>query len=139
LAQASGSYRLKVQDTTANHVVARLGPQGPVLASAEIKGFQLASGSATGVQVVRTYEDGSQLIEMGLVMSPVRAEVTVKVRLIVAGVMFEDGTIEKTFTAQDFNELGEASVRFIRPQEARSSVCHNIEAFDGTTPLGVGN
>jgi hypothetical protein len=137
LPQAGVPFGLQIDDAVINHVVARLGQNGPILGSSPISGFRLFSGYDTEVYVVQEYPDGSQLIEMGIVMSPLQPNVIVNLRLIVAGVMFEDGTIEKNLAAGDFDELGAITVRFIRPPEAVTSVCHRIQVYEGTIPLGL--
>ena len=38
--------------------------------------------------------------------------------------------------AADFDALGRCFVRFIRPASAATSVCHNIQIFQGTTLVG---
>ena len=130
-------FGLQIDDAVTNRVVARLGQNGPILGSSPISGFRLFSGYDTEVYVVEQYPDGSKLVEMGIVMSPLQSDVIVNLRLIVAGVMFEDGTIEKNLTAKDFDELGATTVRFIVPPEAVTSVCHRIQVYEGTIPLGL--
>jgi len=118
-------------------VVARLGTNGPVVAQAAVHGFQLYSGYETGVRRLETYEDGSELVEMGLILSPMRPELTVRVDLHVGGVVFEDGTITKQLTVTNFDELGQASIRFIRPATAKTSVCHRTRIYQGPILLGT--
>jgi len=137
LPQQGVPFGLQIDDAVINHVVARLGRNGPILGSSLINGFRLYSGYQTETYIVQEYPDGSQLVEMGIVMSPLEPNVIINIRLIVGGVMFEDGTIEKNLTAKDFDELGATTVRFIRPAEAVTSVCHHIQAYEGTIPLGL--
>ena len=104
--------------------------------SAKIAGFRLWTGADTYTKLVQTYADGSQLVEMLLVLSPVPADLSVQMDLIAGGVIFTDGTTSKTFGAADFDALGQCKVQFIRPAGARTSVCHSIKVFQGAALVG---
>ena len=91
----------------------------------------------TYVDAIHTFPDGSTLIESGLVLSPVLPQVTVRLEIVVGGVTFDDGTLVKELTAADFNELGQASVRFLRPVDVQTSVCHMIKAYQNGVLVGV--
>jgi hypothetical protein len=130
-------FGLAVDVEEPHWIVARAGEGGPILDHTAADGFRLYSSSETELRVVQTYEDGSQLIEMTLVSTPVLPQISIRVDLVVAGVIFEDGTISRVLTAADFNPLGEATVRFLRPESARTSVCHKTRVFQGPTFLGI--
>ncbi len=117
-------------------VVARLGADGPVLASTAVRGFRLFSGSDTYLRLMHRYEDGSQSIEAGLVLSPMVPDLSVGLRIIVAGVTFEDGTLTKTLRASDFDDLGFTRVRFIRAAGVKTSVCHTVKAYQNGMLIG---
>jgi hypothetical protein len=130
-------FVLGIDTQDRRHVVGRLGPGGPVIASATVHGFRLYSAYETGVRVVEDYEDGSQLVEMAVVLSPVVPQVTVRLEIQVGGVLFDDGTTIKELTATDFNELGEHRIRFIRPASAKTSVCHTTTVYQSGVFLGI--
>jgi len=118
-------------------IVARIGSGGPIVASTQAAGFRLFTGSEANIRIVEKYDDGSQLVEMGLVMSPVLPDVTVRLEVIVGGVVFDDGTILKELSAADFDELGQAKVRFIRPATSKTSVCHTTSAWQNGVLIGI--
>ncbi len=118
-------------------VLARVDNNGPVVASTSVDGFRLFSGYETGVWHVLTYEDGTELVEMGLVLSPVRPGVTVRVEVHAGGVVFDDGTTIRELTAADFDELGRVKVRFLRPPAWKTSVCHRTQAYQDGVFLGT--
>ncbi len=118
------------------HILARLGTNGPVLANVPVQGFRLYSSSQVYLRVIETAKDGTQLIEMGLVLSPVLAQVSVRIQILVAGVIFDDGTLVKVLTAQEFDELGQSLVRFYRPASAKTSVCHETRVYQAEVFLG---
>jgi len=115
------------------YIVSRLGTNGPVLDSAQVRGFQLWSGNNTYAKILQTYPDGSQLIESLLILSPVLPDLTVRLDVIVGGVTFDDGTTSRILTAADFDSMGQYLVHFIRPAGSTTSVCHSISVFQGST------
>ncbi len=129
-------FALLVDEAEPRYIAARAGQGGPILSAVRVDGFRLFSSSETNFEVVDTYDDGTQLIEMGLVLSSALPEVAVEVKLIVGGVVFEDGTVIKRLAAVDFNPLGETLVRFLRPALAKTSTCHRTAAWQGAVRLG---
>jgi hypothetical protein len=118
-------------------IVARLGANGPILDSVREQGVNLWLDNQTYTRIIQVYPDGSQLIEMLLVWSPVLPDLTVELDVIVSGVMFDDGTTTKILTPADFDALGQAAVRFIRPAYAHTSVCHSVTIRQGPAVLGT--
>jgi hypothetical protein len=117
-------------------LLARLGTNGPVLDSTQVQGFDLWSGDRTYVKLIQTYADGSQLVEMMVISSPVNTNVTFIIEPIVSGVTFDDGTTVRTLTATNFDALGQCPVRFIRAAGVRTSVCNSIRAYQGNYQIG---
>jgi len=118
-------------------ILSRLGNNGPILDTANVGGFQFWSSEGTYTKILQTYTDGSQLIETLLIMSPVPADISVKMDVIVGGAMFTDGTTSKTLSATDFDTLGRCKVQFIRPAGVKTSVCHTISLFQNGVPIGT--
>jgi hypothetical protein len=106
------------------------------MANARIEGFNFFSSSEVDVRVIERLPDGSQLIEMATVLSSVPSHILVRFEIFVGGITFDDGTIVKELTAADFNQLGEARVRFIRPASAQTSVCHRTKIYQGGVMIG---
>jgi hypothetical protein len=136
---ANGSAQLALyQDANEPRtLLARLGTNGPVLSSTRVEGFDVWSGGQTYTKLIQQYPDGSQLIEMLMVSSPVNPNVTFQIQPIVSGVIFDDGTTLRTVTSTNFDALGQYPVRFLRPASAKTSVCNSIEADQGSYRLGV--
>jgi hypothetical protein len=129
-------YRLTIDAPEPRYVVARLGTNGPILANARADGLRLFSSSEVEVRVAKVYSDGSQLVEMGNVLSPVVPGVVLRFEIFVGGILFDDGTAVKEITSADFDELGRYSVRFVRPASAQTSVCHTVEVFQDGVLIG---
>jgi hypothetical protein len=133
---AAGGWRLTTDAPEQRHLLARTDTNGPVLAGTRVDGFRVYSGSRVYLRRTELYADGSQLIEMGLVVSPVVPDVTVRVQTHAGGVTFDDGTVLKELTVADFDELGQAVVRFLKPASAKTSVCHRTTVWQGVVFLG---
>jgi hypothetical protein len=129
-------FRITIDAAEPRYVVARLGTNGPAMANARIEGFNFFSSSEVDVRVIERLPDGSQLIEMATVLSSVPSHILVRFEIFVGGITFDDGTIVKELTAADFNQLGEARVRFIRPASAQTSVCHRTKIYQGGVMIG---
>jgi hypothetical protein len=112
------------------YILARLGTNGPVLASATIEGFRSSVAPDTYLRLIETNPDGSQLIETAFVIHPLPPGLTVTANIIVSGVTFEDGTVTRTLTPADFDPLGVCRVRFIRAAGVKTSVCHTFNLYD---------
>jgi len=137
MAASTSQFVLGIDAPEPRFAVARLGVGGPVLTNSAFEGFRFFSSWQTDVEVLSTFEDGSRLVAMGLVLSPVLSQVAVRVNIVVGGITFDDGTLIKTLTSADFNALGESQVRFILPASATTSVCHETRVYQGPVLLGV--
>ena len=129
-------YKMTIDAPEQRHMVTRLGRDGPIIDNVAVNGLRIFSTVETYVRVIETYEDGSELIETGIVMSPVVNGVTVRLEIIVGGITFDDGTVLKELTSEDFDELGQAAVRFVRGAGVNTSVCHLLRAYQGSVLIG---
>jgi regulation of enolase protein 1 (concanavalin A-like superfamily) len=118
-------------------LVSRIGTTGPIVTNTIAGGFRLFAANEAGIHHLQTYEDGSELVEMGLVLSPVRDQIRIHLEVTAGGVMFDDGTTSKDILSSDFDALGKTFVRFIRPPTFKTSVCHDLKVYQGNTLIGV--
>jgi len=65
----------------------------------------------------------------------VPSDLTVRLDVLVGGVIFDDGTTSRTLTPADFDALGQSVVRFIRPASARTSTCYSITVLQGANQI----
>ena len=128
---------LAMQQPETKYLLARIAETGAVLTSIPVQGFDVKTAVDTYVRLVKTHEDGSQLVSVGFIASPVPKNVSLKLTIFVGGVTFEDGTISKTLTAVDFDALGRCEVRFNRAAGSKTAVCHITEAYQGYQFVGT--
>ncbi|HET7626063.1 MAG TPA: hypothetical protein VFM25_12440 [Verrucomicrobiae bacterium] len=135
---ADGGLRvgLVASENQPRYFLSRLGKDGPVLSSGVVNGFDFWWSKDTYLKILETYPDGSQLIEMLLMMNPVVPTVTVQLDVLVGGVVFEDGTTTKQLTRANFDAQGKCRLRFIRPPAFKPSVCHSIKILQGGSIIG---
>jgi hypothetical protein len=134
-AQGPG-HGLKIDAQEPRYLLARLGTTGPVLANLRVDGFRLFAEAETYVDPIQQFADGSTLIESGLVLSPLLPNLRVRIEIVVGGVTFDDGTLVKDLNAADFNELGQAAVRFLKPADVATSVCNTVKVYQNNVLVG---
>ena len=105
-------------------------------------GTIIFSSNFTGVRQVASTDDlfipdGMKVYNMQIITSPVRPDIVFRLNIFVAGVTFEDGTVNKVLRSSDFNANGIVSVNFIRPDEASSSICHRMKAYQNNEYIGT--
>jgi hypothetical protein len=116
------------------YMVARVCENGAILDSAEVTALTGDNGSYW--RVVETYPDGSRVVEVQLRLGEVSDDISVVLNISAGGVVFEDGTLLRTLTASDFNEVGVATYRLVQSAASMSSVCHGTSIYQGTQYIG---
>src|SRR5690606_30126832 len=107
-------YTLGSTNTGESYVIARLGEEGPIADHATVHGIKVSSNDQTSVDVLDVYADGSYLVGVPLMLSRITPDTRVEIEIFVAGVTFEDGSIFKVLTAEDFDEFGRYYMKFIK-------------------------
>lgn len=114
-------------------LVSRLGEGEAVSDAIQVTPVWADNGSY--YHVAKTYPDGSQLVEVSLLLGAMTDEVSVKLTIFVAGVTFEDGTRTKTLLPSDFDENGHCVIRFVKARGVRTSVCHRTVICQNGKPI----
>jgi len=118
------------------HLLGRKDADSSPAAFGRSESIAVASGGSTRFAKVKTYEDGARIIEMDVVQSQVRDDVTMTVDIFVAGVTLDDGRIFRTLTSADFDELGVCTLRFHLPGTVKTSSCHQILIYHEGVQIG---
>lgn len=108
-------------------LVARISENGAVFDAVQVTPVWADNGNY--YRVVQTYPDGSQLVEVSLLLGAFAADMSVRLEIFVAGVTFEDGTRTKVLTAEDFDGNGHCLVNFVRARGVTTSVCHRTYLY----------
>ena len=123
---------------TPHPVVARLDAvlpgqnRAPILDATTVSSLDLKSGNDTGLQLVEQLPGGGVVTDMRVIMPDLPPGVTVEVYIFIGGVFFDDGSVSKMLTADDFDEFGVATVRFVKMDSSHGGFCHRIRLhYDG--------
>ena len=108
-------------------LVSRLSDGGAISDAVQVTPMWADNG--TYYRIADTFADGSQLVEVSLLLGAVPEGTTVTLTIFVSGVTFDDGTRTKTLTAADFDENGHCTIRFIRARGVKTSVCHSTRIY----------
>ncbi len=119
--------------------IARLGgAEGPIADALRIKPLVNHTSEKGNWTVIQTFSDGTEMwkgvIDLG---GPVPADLRIEMRVIVGGALFDDGTLVRVVTAADFDANGLYVYYMLLAPEARGSVCHRRDYFDGTETLSL--
>ena len=125
---------LKLTQNQPARVIARLGEDGPIMANAKASVLS-AEAVYSYLSVVETYSDGSVMVQSQISLTEVPDNLRIYLKIFVAGVTFDDGTIERWVTAADFDEYGVYKYRMIRAPGAYTGSCHNIKFYQDDTLL----
>lgn len=130
-AETNVSGRVALTLTTAADrdlgLVSRLSDDGAI--SDAIQVTPVWADNGTYYRVVQTYPDGSQLVEVSLLLGAVPPGTSVMFKIFVSGVTFEDGTRTKVLTGGDFDESGHVVLRFVKARGVTTSVCHRTYIY----------
>jgi hypothetical protein len=134
---SSRRVQLQIDQNEPRHIVARIDGSRLILSSTSAQGFRLFGAADTYNNVVERYSDGSRLVEVGLVLSPIVPNATLHVSMLAGGITFDDGTIVRDVSANDFDILGESKLRFLMPASAETANCHTISVTDDGVVVGI--
>ena len=130
-------YKVLIDRNEKRYIVARAGDDGPIFSSVTLQGTQIDGVGDTYFTRSEVYDDGTTLMDLIVVAHPVVDNLELRFKIFLAGVIFEDGTTDKTLTSEDFNELGEATVRFVNtPTAPKTAACHHVDVYENGVKIG---
>ncbi len=129
-----GGTRFELRSSTPVEqcIIARLGDGGPITDHALVNTITEYSGEY--YRIVEEFDDGSNLIEMTLSFANIPDDFRIRLEIFAGGITFLDGTVEKEFTADDFDEQGTLKVLMVQSSGKRTN-CHRVKIFQGDTQL----
>lgn len=130
LSEEAVAFVVEGEQRDDRRVLVRLEKDGPVVDSATLKGIDIYGVAETGAVYIEPLAEGSWLVEAIIIQSRVFPGVSVQLDITAEGVKFADGSQSKELTSEDFNEIGQATVRFILTEGVELSTSHTIKAYD---------
>ncbi|MDZ4199933.1 MAG: hypothetical protein U1E27_11705, partial [Kiritimatiellia bacterium] len=110
-------------------LLARLGPTGPVLAKTTVECFDLLSTERTTYEAFYMLPDGSTVIITPISADDLPDGATIQLTIFIAGVTFDDGSIEKWITKEDLDADGFYYARIIHPPDSTRTGCHTLKIW----------
>jgi len=112
-------------------VLVRLYEKGPILGALKIQGVMVAGAGQANFYVSDVLEDGTKVTDLWLVANPITEEMLLRVDIFLPGVTFSDGSISKTLTKSDFDQLHKNVLTFLKgPGISHTAACHHIYWYD---------
>ncbi len=78
------------------------------------------------MSTIQTFSDGSRLVEGTISLSEVPEGLEVRIEVVRAGAIFDDGTVTRVVTAEDFDENGLYRYRILVGPGIDGAACHSI-------------
>jgi len=123
------SYYARLATPATAYVSARLGEDGPVLATARVDDLGYASHTQSGyLDYSMTLSDGTEVYEGRISVKNIRPGMEATISFSSPANYFENGSYTMTFTSEDFDENGELRFKmYIAP--GSTAYCHSIRIF----------
>lgn len=118
-----------------HHLLVRAYENGPVLQTVKLDGFWVQAAVDNYVWVVEKHDD-YEVWENTLIAKNVPDGTDIVITATKAGVVLDDGELERTITNSELDELGEYAFRLIRPNTTKGSTCHTIMAYQNGELVG---
>jgi plastocyanin len=128
----SGGTRLRLEcyEQGDYGLLARLPEGGPVVAKLPVRVTAYAGATSGQYQLVgQSTVDGYLTVSVPLVLAGLPDGYTVRVKIVRAGVLFENGTTTLNLTTADFID-GQYMLRFLYPETMQGGYCHYVEVLN---------
>lgn len=127
---AGTSLRLECSEQGDFGLLARLPEGGPVVAKVPVHVTAYAGATSAQYQLVgQSTVDGYITVSVPLVLAGLPDGYSVRVTIVRAGVLFENGTTTLNLAKTDFID-GQYMLRFLYPETMQGGYCHYVEVLD---------
>jgi hypothetical protein len=133
----ANTYTL-LTNTPENHpALIRLGTNGPILGSTEVKSVSVRSDDMTGNLAIESYPT-YDVVELPVVFNGDLDTAEIRCEIIIGGVTFTDGSTMKSLYRSDFDEYGTTKFYFDKPISAHAN-CHRFSIWHNGTRVAFYN
>jgi hypothetical protein len=127
---AGTRLRLECSEQGDFGLLARLPEGGPVVAKVPVHVTAYAGATSGQYQLVgQSTVDGYITVSVPLVLAGLPDGYSVRVKIVRAGVLFENGTTTLNLAKADFID-GQYMLRFLYPETMQGGYCHYVEVLD---------
>lgn len=132
-ADGDGSLiQLTISSEESRMVVARLGAAGPIADAASV--WPLTEGFYDEYRVLEEFPDGGRLAEVTIALGNIPDDFRLVVAIRTGGVTFLDGSIQKTFAKDDFDDQGRLKYVMVQSPDVEA-VCRWFSYYSGDALL----
>lgn len=127
------SFRLYSTQEGTFSVVSRLYENGPISDVTTVYVVDACWENRSTGEIIYEFPDGTTMYEGRIKLSQMPPGFSISIVTWTPGIYLEDGSLEMTFTAADFDENGVLTYRILRTPEATVGNCHYLRFRDGDT------
>ena len=132
--QPTAGFQLALA-SDAQTILARLPNNGAILDSTEPRLLREQSRNQSHDQIVAKFSDGTEMVRMFILLADVPDDLTLTLRVFKSGVTFEDGTVVRELTKDDFDENGRYQYYMLRAPGVGGGTCHSARYHQGGQTL----
>jgi hypothetical protein len=134
---SNGDIAIGFDSISERHVVARLYENGPILDGMSLQGIKVYGAGQTSFKIIDEFEDGSLLMRLVVTVTPLPENLKVHHDVFLSGVIFSDGSSDKIYTTQDFDEIQQHEAYLIKTPSARkTAACNHIDVYQNGIYVG---
>ena len=112
----------------------RIGADGPILGSGEVKRVRLRSHDKAG-NIYESLGDPISTARMYVVVTGDLDGAEIRCTIVIGGVTFDDGTTTKSLWAADFDDLGIGNLLFLKANTAHAN-CRTFSVWKDEVRVG---
>jgi hypothetical protein len=132
--RAANTYNLATSTPQNQPFLVRIGADGPILGSGEVKSVRLRSHDKAG-NIYESFGDPISKARMYVVVTGDLAGGEIRCTIVIGGVTFDDGTTVKSLWAADFDEFGVGSFLFLKANTAHAN-CRTFSVWKDGVRVG---
>ncbi|MEO0510681.1 MAG: hypothetical protein AAF065_12575, partial [Verrucomicrobiota bacterium] len=107
-----------------SYILARLPDGGAIIDVTESKVIRDYSRNETHNQIVETFPDGTVMVSAYIILNEVPDNLSIDIQVFKSGVTFDDGSLWRTITSEDFDEQGRYQFFMLRSPGVKGGNCH---------------
>jgi len=120
-----------------NSLVARLPDGGPILSTTQTDVIRDYTRTQTHTQIVETFSDGTVMASSYIILNEVPDDLSIKISVAKSGVTFDDGSLWRTITSDEFDEQGRYQFFMLLAPGVDGGSCHTYSFTQDGQVIGT--
>lgn len=127
---SENTFSVTLDTTKEDFLISRLANNGPILGQIKLQAMEVFGSGQTSFKIVDRFDDGSILNELIVVASPLLEGVQVKHKIVLTGVVFDDGATTRIYDKKDIDEIQQFKSLILKtPQAPKTAACNHIDVY----------